>query len=256
MNEKLTIKQIDEILSLCTSRDFETKAALFKDDQRKSVTKLLQKHEKRILKDIEQINEYIARRKYEDALVKSGVNTIVGIDEVGRGPLAGNVYCAAVVLNNDIIIPGIKDSKKLSHDKRQFLSLEIKKNAIDWCIGIGTVEEIDSLNILNATKLAMMRAVRGLHVKPEHVLIDALTLEGLECPQTAIIGGDDISVSIGAASIIAKVARDTYMEKQSMLYPEYNFKSNKGYGTQDHIKAIKEFGPCPIHRRSFIKNFV
>ena len=181
---------------------------------------------------------------------------IAGIDEVGRGPFAGPVMTAAVVLPRDCRILHINDSKKLSAKRREELYLEIKENAL--AIGIGRVEpeKIDEINILQATYKAMREAVSKLEVKPDMLLIDAVHIPDLDVKQVSIIKGDAQSQSIAAASIIAKVTRDHIMEEYDRIYPGYDFASNKGYGTAAHIRALKELGPCPIHRRSFIHNYV
>ena len=182
---------------------------------------------------------------------------ICGIDEAGRGPLAGPVSIGAVImpLDDDNIIVGINDSKKLSPKKRLELYDIIKDRAIAYsCIMLDN-EVIDEINILEATKRAMYNAIDSLSVKPELVLVDAVKLN-LDIETQAIIKGDATSYNIAAASIIAKVTRDKLMDEYDEMYPMYNFKSNKGYGTKDHIEAIRKYGPCPIHRKSFIKNFL
>lgn len=181
---------------------------------------------------------------------------ICGIDEAGRGPLAGPVSVGAVImpLDDADIIAGINDSKKLSTKKRDELYDIIKNKAVAYsCIMLDN-NIIDEINILEATKRAMYNAVESLKIKPELVLIDAVNLN-LDTESKAIIKGDATSYNIAAASIIAKVTRDRLMDEYDAMYPEYNFKSNKGYGTKEHIEAIKKYGPCPIHRKTFIKNF-
>lgn len=181
---------------------------------------------------------------------------ICGVDEVGRGPLAGPVFTAAVILPKDCEILYLNDSKKLSEKKREELFLEISEKAIAIGIGSCTPEEIDTLNIKRATRKAMLEAVHQLELPPQLVLVDAETIDGLLIRQIPIIKGDAQSVSIAAASIIAKVSRDHLMVEYDNLYPGYGFASNKGYGSAAHIEALKRLGPCPIHRRSFIKKFV
>lgn len=253
---KISIDEIDAMFKECTYEEFLVKKELFKDDGRKNVEALIKKYERGYLKAIKSVEEYEKRCSYENRLADEGILLVAGVDEVGRGPLSGPVCCGAVILDRNVPILGIRDSKKLSHSQREELSEEIKEKAVAWALGSASVHEIDTMNILNATKLAMKRALMKLDPLPQHVLIDALHLEDLPFPQTAIIKGDDLSVSIGAASIIAKAARDKYMEEISEKYPQYNFASNKGYGTEEHIRAIKQYGPCPIHRRTFIKNFM
>jgi ribonuclease HII len=176
---------------------------------------------------------------------------IAGVDEVGRGPLAGAVVAAAVILDPEKPIEGLTDSKKLSEKKREKLSEEIKEKALSWCIARAEVEEIDEINILQASLLAMKRAVEGLHIQPEHVLIDGNRCPDMPYSMKAIVKGDAIEPSIGAASIIAKVARDQEMVALDKVYPEYGLAGHKGYPTKKHMEAIKEHGITDIHRRSF-----
>ena len=176
------------------------------------------------------------------------------MDEAGRGPLAGPVVAAAVILNPGKKILGVDDSKKLSPSKRQRLKMEIEEKAVAVSVGIVDVETIDRINILEATKLAMKKALEGLEPAADFVLIDALTLPDLTVAQYPIIKGDALSASIAAASIVAKETRDDMMRVYGELYPEYGFAKHKGYGTKDHIDAIRAYGPSPLHRRSFLKN--
>ncbi len=194
---------------------------------------------------------------YERALLASGVQYIAGVDEVGRGPLAGPVVCAAVImpLGEEDIIVGVDDSKKLSAKKRETLAEEIKKRALAYTIVEVSEKEIDRINILEATKLGMKRALERLEIPPQTVLTDGNMTLDITFPQRSVIHGDALSYSIGAASIIAKVYRDKMMDEYAKEYPMYAFDSNKGYGTAAHIQAIKEYGLCPIHRRTFTKNF-
>ena len=178
---------------------------------------------------------------------------VCGIDEVGRGPLAGPVVTAAVILPKDCDILYINDSKKLSEKKRKEVSLEILEKAVAVGFGVADEKTIDKINILNATKQAMREAVASLDPKPNMALVDAVTIEDLGIEQKAFVKGDAKSMSIAAASIVAKVKRDEFMEEMDELYPEYGFKSNKGYGTKAHMDALREYGPCPIHRLSFLK---
>ena len=182
--------------------------------------------------------------------------TICGIDEAGRGPLCGPVVAAAVILPDEYNILYINDSKKLSETKREEVYKEIDKYAVAYGVGIVSPERIDEINILQATYEAMRTAIHKLSVTPEILLNDAVTIPMVDIKQVPIIKGDAKSQSIAAASIVAKVTRDHLMEEYDKLYPEYGFAKHKGYGTAAHIKAIKEYGPCPIHRRTFIKNFI
>ena len=181
---------------------------------------------------------------------------ICGIDEAGRGPLAGPVAAGAVILPKDCTILYLNDSKKLSEKRREELFLEIQEKAVAFHVGLASPERIDEINILQATYEAMRSAIAGLSVKPELLLNDAVTIPGVDCRQVPLIKGDAKSVSIAAASILAKVTRDHMMAEYDALFPQYGFAKHKGYGTAAHIAALKEFGPSPIHRRSFITHFV
>ena len=195
--------------------------------------------------------------QYERALLQRGCKYIAGVDEVGRGPLAGPVVCAAVImpLDEENLVIGVDDSKKLSEKKREMLAEQIKQRAL--CYTIIEIDEktIDEINILEATKLGMKRAIESLEIAPDTVLTDGNMTINIDFPQQSVIHGDALSYSIGAASIIAKVHRDHKMVEFAQTYPDYGFDKNKGYGTAEHIKGIKEKGLCPIHRRSFTKNF-
>jgi ribonuclease HII len=190
--------------------------------------------------------------EHEISLRDSGVFPVAGIDEAGRGPLAGPVVCAAVILLLEVKPIGLDDSKKLSPRRRESLYLEITQNpSIRWAVVHISSEEIDRLNILRATHAGMRRAWEKLDPRPPHVLIDGLPVPDFPCPQTALVGGDGISLSIAAASVIAKVERDRAMMEYDRLYPEYDFAKHKGYPTAAHFAKLREHGPCPIHRRSF-----
>ena len=197
------------------------------------------------------------KTKFERELLEEGLSLIAGVDEVGRGPLAGPVVCAAVImpLGLDELIVGVDDSKKLSAKKREELAEEIKKRAV--CYSIIEIDEktIDEINILQATRLGMKRAVEELATTPNIVLTDGNMTIDIEHKQKSIIKGDALSYTIGCASILAKVYRDNLMDEFAKEYPHYAFEQNKGYGTKAHIDGIKEFGLCPIHRRTFTKNF-
>lgn len=176
-----------------------------------------------------------------------------GVDEAGRGPLAGDVYAAAVIFDKDTVIDGINDSKKLTEKKREALYDEIIQKAQAYCIATATVEEIEKYNILQATFLAMKRAVEGLGVKHELALVDGNRLPQLPCEAQTLVKGDGTSASIAAASILAKVSRDRYMKKIAEEYPQYMFEKHKGYGTKLHYDMILQYGPSPVHRMSFLK---
>ena len=185
-----------------------------------------------------------------------GCSLICGVDEAGRGPLAGLVAAGAVILPKDCTILYLNDSKKLSEKRREELFWEIREKAVSYSVGIVGPERIDEINILQATYEAMRQAVSGLGVVPDLLLNDAVTIPELAIPQVPIIKGDAKSVSIAAASILAKVTRDHLMEEYDRQFPQYGFAKHKGYGTAAHVAAIREFGPCPIHRRSFLKNIL
>ena len=196
-------------------------------------------------------------RKMEEEIYSQGTEYICGIDEAGRGPLAGPVVVASVIMPKDSMIEGVNDSKKISEKKRERLYDEIIENAISYSVGIVDQKEIDRVNILNATKAGLTECIKGLKVKPEIILVDALTgIDTCGIPYHSIVKGDAKSYSIAAASIIAKVTRDRIMRQWHDVYPEYNFIQHKGYGTAAHIAAIREHGLCPLHRLSFVKNIV
>lgn len=197
---------------------------------------------------LEQMKEY----EYTYAACQA----ICGIDEAGRGPLAGPVVAGAVILPPECEILFLNDSKKLSEKRREELFLEIRQKALAWNVGIAGPDRIDEINILQATYEAMRQAIAGLKLQPDLLLNDAVTIPGIAIHQVPIVKGDAKSVSIAAASIMAKVTRDHMMLEYDKLYPEYGFAKHKGYGTAAHIAALKEHGPSPIHRRTFIKNFV
>lgn len=215
-------------------------------------------------KELERLTEI---KKIEEELYKNGTTSIAGIDEAGRGPLAGPVVVACVVMPRGSMIEGVNDSKKVSEKKREKLYEEITNEALGCGVGIISQEEIDKINILNATKEGLTLAIKNLEKdlqeknrafqKPEIILVDALTkIDTDHIPYRSIIKGDSKSYSIAAASIIAKVTRDRIMREWDEVYPVYGFEKHKGYGTAAHIAAIKEYGLCPLHRRSFVKNIV
>lgn len=191
--------------------------------------------------------------KIEDELYESGLSVLCGVDEAGRGPLAGPVCAAACILPRGTVIPGLNDSKKLSEKKRCELFEIIQEKAVSFSVAFATVDEIEQLNILGATFLAMNRAISELDPVPELCLIDGNRISGINCPAKAIIKGDSLCADISAASILAKVTRDSYMLDMDELYPQYGFAAHKGYGTAAHYAALREYGPSPIHRMSFLK---
>lgn len=226
----------------------------YKADTRAGVVKLIETARKRLQKYKDELERTEQLKKYEKEY--DAFSYICGIDEVGRGPLAGPVVACAVILPKDCDILYINDSKKLSAAKREELYDVIMDKAVSVGIGMVGPERIDEINILQATYEAMRQAIGKLNPQPDLLLNDAVTIPMVDIRQVPIIKGDAKSISIGAASIIAKVTRDRMMEEYDNIYPGYGFASNKGYGSPEHIKAIKEIGPTPIHRRSFIKNFI
>lgn len=205
-------------------------------------------------KEIERLN---VLKKFENKLYSEGLKYIAGIDEAGRGPLAGPVVVGIAIMKPDSFIEGVNDSKKISEKKRELLYEQITNEAIDWSVGIVDQNEIDEINILNATKKALHMAITNLKIKPDRILVDALEhIDTCGIPYTSIIKGDAKVYSISAASIIAKVTRDRMMKEYDEIYPEYGFAGHKGYGTAKHIQAIKTYGSCPLHRKTFIKNFI
>ncbi len=193
---------------------------------------------------------------YELEAYLSGYKVVAGVDEAGRGPLAGPVVAAAVILPRGLVIDGIDDSKKLSEKKRNDLFKIIKQKAVDFSVSYLTNEEIDKINILNASLKAMKKALDNLNVKPDYALIDGNTSRFITIKHLTIIKGDQKSASIAAASILAKVTRDNMMEELDKIYPDYKFAKHKGYPTKEHISILKEIGPCEIHRKSFLKNII
>ena len=191
----------------------------------------------------------------ENSLYAQGYTAICGVDEAGRGPLAGPVCAGAVILPRGLEIPGLNDSKKLTDKKRRELYPIIKEQAVAWGIGFASHEEIDELNILQATYLAMSRAIQALEGKADFALIDGNRAKDFGIPLKTVVKGDSLSASIAAASVLAKVARDDIMLEMAKEYPEYGFEVHKGYGTKQHYEALRQHGHCPIHRMSFLKKF-
>ena len=190
-----------------------------------------------------------------DSAIRTQYPVFCGVDEAGRGPLAGDVYAAAVILPEGLEIPGLNDSKKLSEKRREELAPIIKEQALAWCIASASVAEIEELNILQAALLAMQRAVAGLNPQPQFVITDGNQAPVLPMPVQTVIGGDAASASIAAASVLAKTARDAALRELDAQYPQYGFSAHKGYGTKAHYAAIDEYGVCPAHRPSFLKKY-
>lgn len=193
---------------------------------------------------------------YERSAREEGFRAVCGIDEAGRGPLAGPVFAAAVILPENCAVEGINDSKKLSPKKREQLFGEIESQAVAYGVGFATEKEIDRVNILQATFLAMKRAFDALSVRPDLALVDGNRMPRLGIETRTIVKGDSLSASIAAASILAKVSRDRVMEQIDAIYPQYRFAKHKGYGTALHVEMLKQYGPCPIHRRTFLKKIL
>ena len=251
-----TISEIKEEFAAASGSQLDRIIEKYRSDERSGVKKIIEK----TLKDIEKAKAERERLErmllYERKYYEEGKTLIAGVDEVGRGPLAGPVVTAAVILPKNCMIEGVNDSKKLSDKKRRALAQEIKEKAVAYSISMENCGVIDEINILQATLRAMKKAVESLSVKPEKVLVDAVRIPDIDIEQAAIIKGDEKSLSIAAASIIAKVTRDDLMIEMDKIYPEYKFASNVGYGSKEHTEALKKYGPCPIHRRSFIKNYI
>lgn len=253
---ELNVKEIKNFINNVDVEHYKDYIPYLMKDRRESVKQLGKALEKRY-------NNHLAERKrverlwyYENQLIKSGQETIAGIDEAGRGPLAGPVVAAAVILPYNTFIEGINDSKKISIKKREVLFRTIQKKALGIGIGIVDNKTIDRVNILNATKKAMLQAIKNLPISPQHLLIDAVELADTNIKQTSIIQGDSKSISIAAASIIAKVTRDRIMDQYHDRYPQYGFIKHKGYGTKEHYHHIQCHGLTAIHRKSFLKNIM
>lgn len=244
-----TIQEIEQLLSEL----YDPNNPVIKDlymDERKGVVSALARWERRIAQE-QKVNErFLEMQEYENKFRSQGFNWIAGVDEVGRGPLAGPVVAAAVILPKDFFLPGLDDSKKLSEKKREEYYQLILEKAL--AVGLGIIEPavIDAINIYEATKKAMNFAISSLKEKPEVLLIDAMKLN-TPFLEESIIKGDSKSISIAAASIVAKVTRDSIMKKYAIQYPEYHFEQNMGYGTKEHLEALQVYGVAPIHRRSF-----
>lgn len=255
MKEK-SVKEINSIIENISTDEYLKYIDILKDDERKSVKNIAVKLAKKLDK-MRAENERLERINiFENEGYEKGFTYIGGIDEAGRGPLAGPVVAAVVVFKAGTKIEGINDSKKLSEAKRDELFEIIKEEALDYGIGIVQKDEIDEYNILNATYMAMKKAVNCLKQKPDYLLVDAAHIPDVDIEQKSIIKGDSKSISIAAASILAKVTRDSIMYEYDKMYPEYGFASHKGYGTDQHYKAIREHGITSIHRRSFLKNIL
>jgi ribonuclease HII len=248
--EKMTIQEVENLLFHNEKTINRKTIKLLENDDRKGIQNLITRWKKQQEKAEVLKQKYETLQIYERNLRMQGIHLISGVDEVGRGPLAGPVVAAAVILPEKPDLTGIDDSKKLTESKREFFYGEIVKQAISIGIGIVSSNKIDEINIYQATILAMKKAIVDLQCTPEHLLIDAISLP-LDIQQTNIIKGDAKSISIAAASIIAKVTRDRLMKKLDKKYPQYGFATNMGYGTSEHLTALKAYGPIDEHRVSF-----
>lgn len=250
----ISIAEIKKQLKQINIADIPEALKEYRNDERAGVISLVKSYDKKYAAHLKELERLDAMLEYERAYYKKGIKLIAGIDEVGRGPLAGPVVAAAVILPENCMIEGLNDSKKLSPQKRAELYDIIMEKAI--AVGVGSVDNItiDSINILQATYKAMQAAIEQLDPKPEQLLADAVTIPDVNIPQEGIIKGDAKSLSIAAASVIAKVTRDRYMVKMSEVYQGYDFENNMGYGTPKHIEGIKRLGFTAIHRQSFCKD--
>lgn len=251
-----SVKEINAIIDSLSQDEYLKYIDILKNDERKSVKNIAVKLAKKLDKIRAENERLEIINTFENEGYKNGYTYIGGIDEAGRGPLAGPVVAAIVVFKPGTKIEGINDSKKLSEAKRDELFDIIREQALDYGIGIVQREEIDEYNILNATYMAMKKAINCLKKTPDYLLVDAAHVPDVNIEQKSIIKGDSKSISIAAASILAKVTRDSIMYEYDKMYPEYGFASHKGYGTDQHYKAIREHGITTIHRRSFLKNIL
>lgn len=251
-----SIKEISQLLS----QVHHTNDPLFSslaDDPRKGVQQLLARTQRRIEKEGQAYAAFQHRFLYERVLWQSGKKYVAGMDEVGRGPLAGPVVTCALILNDDFDLVGVTDSKMLTAHEREQLYLKIVNEAVEVSIAVNPASVIDQTNIYAATQNAMIRSVQSLWHPVSHLIVDAVPLQ-INIPQTTLIKGDRKSISVAAASIVAKEYRDHLMADYDRLYPEYGFAENMGYGTKQHLQALAKFGPCPIHRKTFapVKNYL
>lgn len=248
---KYTVSELQEMLATASGQDIPRIIAGVEQDPRKGVRQMVQRYMCRMEKERAEEQRLHKMWERERTLCQAGYTSIAGIDEVGRGPLAGPVVAGCVILPLECSLPGLNDSKKVSPSERVILANMIKNKALAWGIGMVDHQEIDRINILEATKKAMLAAIANMMITPDYLLIDAVTI-ATTLPQEGIIGGDGLSASIAAASILAKTYRDALMDMLHELYPVYGFKEHKGYGTPRHLEVLDKMGPCPIHRLSFL----
>lgn len=240
----------------CDTDQLDFFIGTYSKDSRKGVITLVNKAEKLKTEYKKELQRIEKMSVYENTFYNAGKTCIAGLDEVGRGPLAGPVVTSAVILPKNAIILNINDSKKLPEPKRSLIYDYITKIAIDIQVSIIDNNIIDEINILQATIKSMENSINSLKQKPDQLIIDSIALDNINISQLSINKADEKSISVAAASIIAKVTRDRLMQEYHKIYPQYEFYKNKGYGTKQHIEALKKYGPCPIHRKSFIKNMV
>lgn len=256
ITKEMSISQIKLEINKTSIEDYPEYILLLKGDDRAGVRQLALSLDKKYQAYIKENIRIDQMRQFEDGLYEKGYEYIAGMDEVGRGPLAGPVVSCTLILPQDSHLLYINDSKKISISKREALFEKIKEEALSIGIGIVDNDMIDEVNIYEGTKQSMKDAIDNSQISPQMVLIDAMYIDGLSIAQKSIIKGDEKCYSIAAASIVAKVTRDKMMDTYDEMYPEYHFKSNKGYGTQEHIDAIHKYGTCPIHRMSFLNNIL
>ena len=249
--EDMSVKEIQAWVKACTQEEQSSLAELLAKDARSGVRKMGEALRKREEKRLAETARLEKMWEIEDALHREGYEIVCGCDEVGRGPLAGPVVACAVILPREVRLAGLNDSKKLSAKRREELDTEIREKAAAYAIGEMSPRVIDAVNILEASRLAMVDAVKRLSIKADLALIDGWENPRFDLPQKAVVKGDSLCMSIAAASVVAKVYRDKLMEEMEEKYPGYGFAVNKGYGTQEHYRALKRLGPCAIHRVSF-----
>lgn len=249
---EMTIEQLKSWLNHSEHQEVNLRLSLLKKDPRSGVQRLISQWEQKEKLIQQRLEHWHLINQEEKGLQRKGYTYIAGVDEVGRGPLAGPLVVAAVILPRDFELLGMNDSKQLKKEQRKEFAVKIREQAIAYSIKYVEAKEIDRINIYQATIKAMSQALQELPTQPEFALIDAMKLP-ISIPHKSIIKGDAKSASIAAASIVAKVSRDMWMEEMSELYPQYGFERNMGYGTKEHIQAIEEHGPTPIHRRSFLR---
>ena len=256
MSQRQPIKVVKKALKRVT-RLSDPIFSYLATDPRKGIRRIMRTRQRSLIRQQRLVHSFKQRLIYEHRLHRLGYRFVAGIDEVGRGPLAGPVVTCAVILPKDFDLVRVNDSKQLTPHEREALYLQILDRAVDFSIGIGSRQLIDRINIYQADREAMRRAVQSLNCRPDYLIVDAMQIN-VPIPQLKLYHGDARSVSVGAASIVAKVYRDHWMNKYGHLYPQYDFKHNAGYGTREHLRALKKYGATPIHRRSFspVKRFL